>query len=80
MSLGDQGLDFCVLYGDFPPTLYPDGNAQPDGSVAETFIETTDGDVFINHADYMFWGLAGRNEGRRSTEYDGYFRYHHVGR
>ena len=59
---GDQGLDFCVLYGDFPPTLYPDGNAQPDGSVAETFIETTDGDVFINHADYMFWGLAGRNE------------------
>lgn len=59
---GDDGLDICVLYGDLPPTLYPDANAQPDGTVGETFIETTDGDVFINHADYMFWGLGGRNE------------------
>ncbi len=59
---GDDGLDFCVLYGDLPPTIYPDGNSQPDGSIAEAFIETTDGDAFINHADYMFWGLGGRNE------------------
>ena len=59
---GDDGLDICVLYGDFPPEIYPEGNAQTDGSIAETFIETTDGDAFINHADYMFWGLAGRNE------------------
>ena len=59
---GDDGLDVCVLYGDFPPEIYPEGNAQTDGSIAETFIETTDGDAFINHADYMFWGLAGRNE------------------
>ena len=58
---GDDGLDICVLYGDFPPDIYPQGNTQTDGSIAETFIETTDGDVFINHADYMFWGLAGRN-------------------
>jgi len=59
---GDNGLDICVLYGDLPPTLYPDANAQPDGTIGETFIETTDGDAFINHADYMFWGLGGRNE------------------
>ncbi len=59
---GDDGLDICVLYGDFPPEIYPEGNTQTDGSIAETFIETTDGDVFINHADYMFWGLSGRNE------------------
>ena len=58
---GDGGLDICVLYGDFPPEIYPEGNSQTDGSIAETFIETTDGDVFINHADYMFWGLQGRN-------------------
>ena len=59
---GDDGLDICVLYGDFPPEIYPEDNTQTDGSIAETFIETTDGDTFINHADYMFWGLAGRNE------------------
>lgn len=59
---GNGVLDVCVLYGDFPPEIYPEGNTQTDGSIAETFIETTDGDVFINHADYMFWGLAGRNE------------------
>lgn len=59
---GDGGLDVCVLYGDFPPSIYPDGNSQPEGSIAETFIETVDGDTFINHADYMFWGLGGRNE------------------
>ena len=59
---GDDGLDVCVLYGDLPPTLYPDANAQPEGTIGETFIETTDGDAFINHADYMFWGLGGRNE------------------
>ena len=58
---GDDGLDVCVLYGDFPPSIYPEGNSQTDGSIAETFIETTDGDAFINHADYMFWGLQGRN-------------------
>lgn len=60
-TTGDDGLDICVLYGDIPPTLYPQGNAQPDGSVAEAFIETTDGDAIINHADYMFWGLGNRN-------------------
>lgn len=59
---GDQGLDVCVLYGDLPPSVYPEGNSQTDGSIGETFIETTDGDTFINHADYMFWGLGGRNE------------------
>ncbi len=57
----DNGLDICILYGDLPPTLYPQGNTSPDGSIAETFIETTDGDAIINHADWMFWGLENRN-------------------
>ena len=29
--------------------------------MAELFIESTDGDAIINHADYMFWGFNGRN-------------------
>ncbi|MYF98264.1 hypothetical protein F4212_03890 [Candidatus Poribacteria bacterium] len=58
---GDNGLDICVLYGDIPPLLYPQGNTMPDGSVGEMFIESTDGDAILNHADYMFWGLSNRN-------------------
>ena len=52
---GDGEVDICILYGSIPPSLYPADNAQPDGSVAELFIETTDGDAFINHGEYMFW-------------------------
>jgi len=53
-------LDVLILYGDFPDSIYPSGNAQPDGSIAELFIESTDGDVIMNHADWMFYG-QGRN-------------------
>lgn len=56
MDSTDNGmLDVLVLYGYFPPVLYPAGNAQPDGSIAELFIESTDGDMILNHADYMFY-------------------------
>ena len=60
-ATGNGKVDVLVLYGDFPPSIYPDGNALPDGSLAELFIESTDGDAIINHADYMFYGLNGRN-------------------
>ena len=53
--------DVCILYGDTPPDIYPQGNAEPDGSIVETYLESTDGDVVINHADWMFWGLNDRN-------------------
>ena len=26
---------------------------EPDGSIAENWIETTDGDTILNHADYI---------------------------
>ena len=52
----DNGqLDVLVLYGYLPPAIYPAGNTMPDGSIAELFIESTDGDAIINHADYMFF-------------------------
>ena len=59
-ATGNGRVDVCILYGDFPSSIYPAGNALPDGSIAEAFIESTDGDAFINHADWMFWG-AGKN-------------------
>jgi len=59
----DNGkLDVFIMYGDIPPSIYPGGNAKPDGSLAEKWIETKDGDMYLNHADYMFWGVGGRNK------------------
>lgn len=46
-------VNVCILYGVLPSTIYPSGNAQPDGSIAENWIETTDGDTILNHADYF---------------------------
>lgn len=46
-------VNVCILYGILPSTIYPSGNAQPDGSVAENWIESTDGDTILNHADYF---------------------------
>ena len=46
-------VNVCILYGILPSTIYPSGNAQPDGSIAENWIETTDGDTILNHADYF---------------------------
>ena len=41
------------LYGVLPASVYGTGNTQPDGSIAENWIETTDGDTILNHADYI---------------------------
>ena len=54
----DGDVDIFVMYGDIPETVYT--NADPDGSIAETFLEG--GNMFINSADYMFWGVGGRNQ------------------
>ena len=54
-STGNGQLDVLVLYGYFPPTIYAYGNAEVDGSLAELFIESEDGDAIMNHADYMFY-------------------------
>jgi hypothetical protein len=48
-------LDFLVLYGAIPTTIYGCGNAEPNGSRAELFIESPDGDAIIGHGDYFFY-------------------------
>ncbi len=59
----DNGqLDVLVLYGYVPDSIYPAGNGSPDGSIAELFIESTDGDAIMNHADYMFFVSSTNND------------------
>ena len=54
----DNGVsDIIVTFGWFPTTLYTPGNADPDGSIAEDFIEG--GNVILNTADYIFYVTQG---------------------
>jgi hypothetical protein len=58
---GDGAPDLLVMFGIFPASIYPAGNAQPDGSLAELFLD--DGNVIINTGDYIFYvGSAGNND------------------
>ena len=58
---GDGTPDLLIMFGNFPATIYPAGNAQPDGSIAELFLD--DGNVIINTGDYIFYvGSNGNND------------------
>ena len=52
-TASDSRVNVLILYGILPPAIYPGGNTQPDGSVAEQWIETFDGNTLLNHADYF---------------------------
>ena len=52
-NMADGEIDVVILFGEFPHSIYPSGNAQPDGSLAELFLE--DGNMFLNTAGYIFW-------------------------
>lgn len=52
-TTGNGVVNVCIFYGVLPATIYPAGNAQPEGSIAEKWIETTDGDTIMNQADYI---------------------------
>ena len=52
-TTSDGSVNVLIVYGVIPSTVYPQGNSQPDGSIAENWIETTDGDTILNHADYI---------------------------
>ncbi len=55
---GNGVPDLLVMFGIFPATIYAAGNAQPDGSLAELFLD--DGNVIVNTGDYIFYvGSAG---------------------
>ena len=52
-TTGDGNVNVVIFYGVLPTSIYGTGNTQPDGSIAENWIETTDGDTILNHADYI---------------------------
>jgi hypothetical protein len=58
---GDAAPDILILCGKFPQTLYPSGNAKPNGSLAELFLD--DGNTIINTGDYIFYvGTTANND------------------
>ncbi len=62
-TTSDDNVDVLILYGTLPVSIYPPLNSQPDGSVAENWIESTDGNTILNHGDYFgFWGGGNREE------------------
>ena len=52
-TMEDGAVNVLMLYGVMPSTVYPPPNALPDGSVAENWIETPDGNTILNQADYF---------------------------
>ena len=58
-TASDGSVNVLILYGPIPTTIYPSGNAMPDESVAEKWIETIDGNTILNHADYFGFQSTG---------------------
>ena len=58
-TTADGNVDVLILYGTLPSSIYPSGNSQPDGSVAENWIESTDGNTILNHGDYFGYVSSG---------------------
>ena len=61
-TTSDGNVDVLILYGAMPISIYPPFNSQPDGSVAENWIESTDGNTILNHGDYFGFWAGGHEE------------------
>lgn len=49
-----------ILTGILPSTIYAPGNAEPDGSLVEEFLDA--GNTIINTGEYTFYTIEGPNE------------------
>ena len=67
-TTSNDSVEVLILYGDTPSTIYSAGNAQPDGSVAENWIETSDGNTILNHGDWIFWGGGGAKNSEQGLQ------------
>lgn len=61
-TTSDENVDVLILYGSLPTSIYPSFNRQPDGSVAEMWIESIDGNTILNHGDYFGYVSSGNRE------------------
>ena len=61
-TTSDGNVDVLILYGTLPISIYPSFNRQLDGSVAENWIESTDGNTILNHANYFGYVGGGNQE------------------
>ena len=65
-TTSDGNVDVLILYGTLPISIYPPFNSQPDGSVAENWIESTDGNTILNHGNYF--GYVSRGNRHNGVE------------
>jgi hypothetical protein len=56
--INDNKLDVLILCGVLPNSIYKAGNEQPNGSIAEKFLDA--GNMIVNTGDYMFFIGSGR--------------------
>ena len=61
-TASDGAVDVLIVYGVLPSSIYALEDTIPDGSVAENWIETTDGNTILNHADYFGYWSTGYND------------------
>ena len=54
-----------ILTGILPTTIYAAGNAQPDGSLIEEFLDA--GNTIINTGEYTFYTIEGPDEANGET-------------
>ncbi len=52
-TTANGAVNVCILYGVLPSSIYGPGNTEPEGSIVENWIETTDGNTILNQADYL---------------------------
>lgn len=56
----DGGGNTLILTGITPTTIYPAGNAKPDGSILEEFLDA--GNTIFNTGEYTFYTSEGPDE------------------
>jgi 3-dehydroquinate dehydratase len=63
---GNGVSDLLIMCGNFPDSIYPGDNAQPDDSLAELFLD--DGNTIVNTGDYIFYVGTGSNNATGGLE------------